>query len=171
VLALLHPRNASSWQRWPPSDLACSPLARLLLLLLCCCCCCSSAHLLMQPEKSWEMMEEMIGNSMEFYESLNIPYKVRARLPTLTANRASRSILEERPDRPSRQQELFAAAVPDCCCGSSVRLLLLPPALPSGSLSSSSPPSLLSSRHHRCRVDRCPSSSHCHRSSTLCRAS
>lgn len=31
-----------------------------------------------EPEKSWEMMEEMIGNSMEFYESLNIPYKVRA---------------------------------------------------------------------------------------------
>eukprot|EP00750_Incisomonas_marina_P025016 INCI5289.2.p1 GENE.INCI5289.2~~INCI5289.2.p1 ORF type:complete len:599 (+),score=144.39 INCI5289.2:132-1799(+) len=29
-----------------------------------------------EPDKSWEMMEEMIGNSMEFYESLNIPYKV-----------------------------------------------------------------------------------------------
>jgi len=29
-----------------------------------------------EPGKSWDMMEDMIGNSMEFYQSLNIPFKV-----------------------------------------------------------------------------------------------
>lgn len=29
-----------------------------------------------EPDKSWEMMEEMIKSSRDFYESLNIPYKV-----------------------------------------------------------------------------------------------
>jgi seryl-tRNA synthetase len=28
------------------------------------------------PDSSWEMMEEMLSNSREFYESLNIPYQV-----------------------------------------------------------------------------------------------
>ncbi|KAK3076401.1 Cytosolic seryl-tRNA synthetase, partial [Coniosporium uncinatum] len=31
-----------------------------------------------EPEKSWEAFDMMIGNSKEFYESLNIPYQVVA---------------------------------------------------------------------------------------------
>lgn len=31
---------------------------------------------IVDPETSWDMMEEMIGNSMDFYKSLNIPFKV-----------------------------------------------------------------------------------------------
>lgn len=30
------------------------------------------------PEKSWEMLEQMIGASEEFYQSLGIPYRVVA---------------------------------------------------------------------------------------------
>jgi seryl-tRNA synthetase len=29
-----------------------------------------------EPEKSWEVFEEMINNSEEFYQSLNIPYRI-----------------------------------------------------------------------------------------------
>lgn len=46
--------------------------------------------MLTKPEESWEAFDEMIGNSEEFYKSLNIPFQVVAIVSGALNNAASK---------------------------------------------------------------------------------